>query len=208
MMKHFWNEPHMGENWFTYPALYKAMVERFPAGSLFVELGSWKGMSAAYMAVEIINSGKDIKFDCIDIWSETPYLGEGKQDLVGEALMNKFLENIAPVRHVINPIRKDSSLAAADYEDGSVDFVFIDGDHSYEGCKKDILAWLPKMKPNGVFSGHDYAWHPPVQQAVREVFGDGDFNDPWGGGCFIFQMVDGKATPYTATEERVFRYTV
>jgi hypothetical protein len=148
------------------------------------------------MAVEIINSGKNIKFDCIDIWSEIPYLGEGKQDLVGDALMNKFLENTSPVSHIINPIRKDSSSAAADYADESIDFVFIDGDHSYEGCKRDILAWLPKMKPNSVFSGHDYAWHQPIQQAVEEIFGPGYFVDPWGGGCFIFEIVDGKPVSY------------
>jgi hypothetical protein len=191
-MEHFWNKPHMGENWFTYPTLYKTMVEVFPSGSHFVELGSWKGMSAAFMAVEIINSNKDIKFDCIDIWSETPYLGEGNQDLVGEDLMNKFLENISPVRHIVNPIRKDSSTAAADYADGSIDFVFIDGDHTYEGCKKDILAWLPKMKPNSILAGHDYAWHEPIRDAVRDVFGEGNFGDPWGCGCFILKLVNGN----------------
>jgi hypothetical protein len=205
-MDHFWNQPHMGENWFTYPALYAEIVKRVDTGSHFVELGSWKGMSASFMAVEIINSGKNIKFDCIDIWSETPYLGEG-QDLVGEELMNKFLENIAPVRHVINPIRKDSSTAAADYEDGSIDFVFIDGDHSYEGCKRDILAWLPKMKPNSVFSGHDYTWHEPIQRAVADVFGKGDFRDPWNCGCFIFDIIDGKVAKYKH-DNQVFKYAI
>lgn len=205
-MEHFCFEPHMGENWFTYPALYKEMVSRFPDGSHFVEIGSWKGMSAAFMAVEIINSNKQIKFDCIDIWSETSYLSEG-QDLYGEELMNKFLENIAPVRHIINPIRKDSYLAADDYADNSVDFVFIDGDHSYEGCKKDILAWLPKMKKNSVLAGHDYTWHEPVQRAVADVFGEGDFRDPWNSGCFIFDIIDGKVAKYKH-DNQVFKYTI
>ena len=205
-MDHFWHEPHMGENWFTYPRLYKEMVSRFSDGSHFVEIGSWKGMSAAFMAVEIINSEKQIKFDCIDIWSDTAYLSEG-QDLLGQELMNKFLENIAPVRHVINPIRKDSYLAANDYADHSVDFVFIDGDHSYEGCKKDILAWLPKMKKNSVLAGHDYAWHEPVKRAVADVFGPGDFGDPWGSGCFAFELIDGRVVKY-GSEDQVFRYSV
>lgn len=205
-MDHFWNEPHMGENWFTYPALYREMVSRFSDESHFVEIGSWKGMSAAFMAVEIINSGKQIKFDCIDIWSKTAYLSEG-QDLLGEELMNKFLENIAPVRHIINPIRKDSYLAADDYADNSVDFVFIDGDHTYEGCKKDILAWLPKMKKNSVLAGHDYAWHEPVRRAVADVFGPGDFSDPWDTGCFIFELIDGNPIKYK-NDDQVFRYTV
>jgi predicted O-methyltransferase YrrM len=37
-----------------------------------------------------------------------------------------------------------------------LDFVFIDADHSYEGCKADIEAWFPKVKPGGLLSGHDY----------------------------------------------------
>jgi len=53
-------------------------------------------------------------------------------------------------------IRKSSVDAAKDIPDGSLDFVFIDADHSYEGCKADILAWKPKLKPGGLLSGHDY----------------------------------------------------
>ena len=49
-------------------ALYRKMVEKFPSGSHFVEVGAFLGKSAVYMAVEIINSGKLIKFDCIDHW--------------------------------------------------------------------------------------------------------------------------------------------
>lgn len=49
-----------------------------------------------------------------------------------------------------------SHKAAALIEDVSLDFVFIDADHSYEGCAADIAAWLPKLKPAGILSGHDY----------------------------------------------------
>jgi uncharacterized Rossmann fold enzyme len=72
-------------------------------------------------------------------------------------------------------IRKDSREAAKDIPDGSLDFVFIDADHTYEGCKGDIEAWLPKVKKGGFISGHDYenteypAWG--VKQAVDERFG-------------------------------------
>jgi len=70
-------------------------------------------------------------------------------------------------------IRKDSLEAAKDFEDGSLDFVFIDADHTYEGVKADIRAWLPKVKEGGWISGHDFenpdfpAWG--VSQAVGEL---------------------------------------
>lgn len=67
-MNHIYQESQFGEPWFTYPALYSEMVQKFPSGSKFVEVGCWKGKSTAYMAVEIVNSTKDIEFYCIDTW--------------------------------------------------------------------------------------------------------------------------------------------
>jgi hypothetical protein len=45
--------------------------------------------------------------------------------------------------------------------------VFIDGDHSYEGVKKDLNNYYSKVKTGGIFSGHDINLQS-VQQAVRE----------------------------------------
>lgn len=49
-----------------------------------------------------------------------------------------------------------ASEAAALVGDGSLDFVFVDADHSLEGVRDDIAAWLPKLKPEGRMSGHDW----------------------------------------------------
>lgn len=186
-MEHFYTNDSFGENWFTYSTLYSYIVDYFPTGSHFVELGCWKGKSAAYMAVEIANSKKEIKFDCIDIWSETAYLGDNQQKEFGDDLMNIFLKNIEPVSHLINVKRKDSSTAAEDYADESIDFVFIDADHTYEGVKKDILAWMPKVKVGGILAGHDYGWDPGIVRACNDIFGEGNYADDLGCGCFVLQ---------------------
>ena len=39
------------------------------------------------------------------------------------------------------------------------DFVFIDGDHRYESVRRDIQAWLPKVRPGGIMGGHDCEYH-------------------------------------------------
>jgi hypothetical protein len=41
--------------------------------------------------------------------------------------------------------------------DASVDFVYIDGHHSFQAATNDIAEWLPKIRPGGIISGHDYA---------------------------------------------------
>lgn len=49
-----------------------------------------------------------------------------------------------------------SEAAAPLVEDESLDFVYIDGDHSFNHAMMDILLWWPKVKKGGVLSGHDY----------------------------------------------------
>ena len=56
---------------------------------------------------------------------------------------------------------------AKEYPDNYFDLIYIDGDHSYEGCRKDIVAWLPKVKKFLV--GDDYN-KPGVKKAVHEIF--------------------------------------
>ena len=72
-------------------------------------------------------------------------------------------------------IHRMTSLEAAELvEDESIDIVFIDALHTYEGVKDDIAAWLPKVKKGGIISGHDYKGHKRhigVQIAVDEAFG-------------------------------------
>lgn len=58
------------------------------------------------------------------------------------------------------------SPAVADAIDrGSLDFVWVDGDHSTAACTADIAAWLPTLKPTGWLLGHDVNW-PSVRAAV------------------------------------------
>lgn len=53
-------------------------------------------------------------------------------------------------------LRTTGVEAAKQFDDLSIDFVYIDGDHTYEFVKGDIAAWWPKIKPGGILSGHDY----------------------------------------------------
>jgi len=56
----------------------------------------------------------------------------------------------------IQLIRDYSLNAVKQFYDEFFDFVYLDADHSYESVKKDLESWWPKVKKNGILSGHDY----------------------------------------------------
>ena len=67
--------------------------------------------------------------------------------------------------------RVQSSLGAAMQSDGSLDFTFIDANHTYESVAADIGYWLPKTRR--LICGHDYGGtYRGVKRAVDEAFGD------------------------------------
>jgi predicted O-methyltransferase YrrM len=62
-------------------------------------------------------------------------------------------------------------LASRVMPNRSLDFVFIDADHSYEAVRQDIADWTHKVKPGGWVGGHDYSRKfPGVIKAVNEAF--------------------------------------
>ncbi|MES2436820.1 MAG: class I SAM-dependent methyltransferase [Patescibacteria group bacterium] len=172
-MKHFHTNI---QGWFFAEYFFADIVKNAPDGAHFVEVGSWKGKSAVFMAVEIANSGKRIKFDCIDHWkgSKDTYLENEDQAVKDGNLFEVFKENIEPVQEYINAIDGDSAATASRYADGSLDFIYIDAAHDYESVKRDIKAWLPKLKSDGVIAGDDFTEaFPGLVQAVQEIFPQG-----------------------------------
>lgn len=165
------------QGWFVQEKLFTSMVMSCNDTDEyhFVEIGSWKGRSSTFMGVEILNSEKKIKFDCVDTWEGSEeHIDRGSSTfepllLIKDGLYNEFLKNIRPIKSVINPIRSTSIEASKLYEDNSLDFVFIDGAHDYLSVKEDIEHWYPKVKKGGYISGDDYV-HPPIGKAVREFF--------------------------------------
>ena len=167
-MEHFYESI---PGWFSYDYLYRDAVERASDGALFVEIGSFKGRSTAFMCVEIANSGKQIKFDCIDPQQLLSHYAESAKDQpeVFEGYNStEFHNRLQPVAGYYNLIQETSDSAFNRYADHSIDFLMIDGDHSYEAVKKDIINFLPKMKSGGVIVGDD-AFVIDIQRAARDA---------------------------------------
>lgn len=110
-----------------------------------VEIGVYKG---AFSEI-LLNKCPSINLHSVDLWIDM----EGKP-------MDEIMEGckvlLSPYADRNKMVKGDSLTASAMFEDNSLDFVYIDADHSYESTMADILAWIPKVRVGGVLAGHDY----------------------------------------------------
>lgn len=173
------NEP----NWFNYANFYEFVANH--NFKTFVEVGVFFGLSISFLAQKV-KSKDGVKIygvDLFETWTgkeeiESLYDAKGLSNeerlkKLGEYKYNFVVNRLNKVEcnHFVELIKSDSSAAASLFENESLDFVFIDGNHWYDYVKKDIEAWLPKIKKGGMISGHDYQ-EAGVSTAVRETFGN------------------------------------
>lgn len=186
-MEHFYQRV---EGHFDFENIYSAVVNTLPPSAHIVEVGAWKGKSTSYMAVEIARSGKSIQFDSVDTWEEGSSW-EMVNEIGAKNLYEQYLENVAPAQAYINNKKMTSMQAVNDYEDASLDFVFIDASHEYADVKDDIQAWIKKVKPGCYIGGHDYPGAVGVKQAVDELLPEARHVPP---SSWIYQIpaVDSK----------------
>lgn len=144
----------------TDEAVLAGLAKQMPAGAACLEVGSYLGASAIIIARSLPPGSR---LFCIDTW-QNDGMSEGTRDTFAE-----FTANTSELSGVITPIRASSADAAASFE-GEIDFLFIDGDHSYEGCRIDFEAWIPKVRDGGMVIFHDVLWAEGVQRVIREMF--------------------------------------
>lgn len=160
-----------------FAAVYQAAINLFPAGSLFVEIGSFMGKSAVRFAEMNAASGKGHTLVCVDPWNLPPtedvYSARGELDRLGvlsdQAFYEAFLRHTLPHAGSLYPIRLPSVEAATLFPDSSIPFIFIDGDHHAPAVEADIRAWAPKLALNGVMAGDDYDF-PGVRAGTTAAF--------------------------------------
>ena len=159
----------MSDEFFNYMPFYRyaASIDRF---SRYVEVGCYTGASIAFLAAQLLARGAKFELWAVDLWEKVKETGYERE--VNIDVYNAFVDRLRRegVDRVITVIKDDSANAAKFFEDGSLDFVFIEANHDYEHVKADIAAWLPKMRQGGLLSGHDYGEPCGVKQAVDEAF--------------------------------------
>jgi len=128
------------------------------------EIGIWEGDYSRQMFKRIPN----LHLYCIDPWKSYGDFHETcNEDSLMEEAYQKTIENTKGMNATI--LRCESLEAASNVPDGSLDFVFIDGNHNLPYTIADLHTWIPKVRSGGIISGHDYVVkrYPPADIHVR-----------------------------------------
>ena len=188
-----------------YPIMKKIINEELRnADSTFrmLEIGAWAGMSTVLWASAFVENGKGMLV-VVDSWGAARNSPEAmKAATKNNKIFKMFLHNIeaSGVGNCIIPIRGSSDKVTELLKQETFNFIYIDGDHSYLGFKKDLFNCIDIVKVNGIISGDDFelcardidleyakknsekdwivdpqskeGFHPGVTIALNEVFGD------------------------------------
>ena len=147
------------------------MKNRIEIAKHFAELGYTKGVEVgvdfAYHARVLLDYIPNLHLLCVDKWNRNPRAYELAKEVLGRYQGAQM-------------VRGESVDVAQTIPNESKDFVFIDADHNYEGVKKDLNAWYPKVRAGGVLYGHNYqvsrSGNTGVIDAVQEFVKNNDLS--------------------------------
>jgi Methyltransferase domain len=167
----------------------RRLLARLPKSANGAEVGSWKGDFAA----QLLTRTNPRSLYLIDPWEhrdETTYEqamfgghgaeGEAGMQAVYDSVRDRFSTEIERGRVIVR--RSRSVAAAAELPGDALDWVYIDGDHTYEAVKADLEAYYRVIRPGGLLAGDDYGipgwWQDGVTRAVDEFARSGRCEGP------------------------------
>lgn len=139
-------DPHNGLR-----GLYDMIQHRFKDSVVMAEIGSFQGASTMLFSMF---AEKVYSIDCYDY--PVPPTGRiPSHDQLFVDAEKIFLERTSNIPNIIK-IKKTSVEASRDFEDASLDLVYIDAEHDYNSVNTDVSLWKHKVKNGGILSGHDW----------------------------------------------------
>lgn len=157
----------------TFCEIFHLAVAKAGHGMNFVEVGSFVGGSMCYLGQHLKYKNIDLNLFAIDNFKfetiSTYDLSE--VEYYRGNFGNAFKDNIKRCGLDVNILVGDSIEKSKEFKDKSIDFLFLDGCHSYPYVEDELKAWLPKMKKHSMICGHDYNTEP-IQKATKNILGE------------------------------------
>ena len=153
------------KKWISAPGLCDLVTHLFQQQETIVGLEI--GVASGWTMNHFLQNLSNLQLTGID-----PYVDymDGNIKIAQEMLDAQYLaaqDNISDFAPRGKILRGYSQDFVNSFEDKSLDYIFIDGDHSYEGALRDCELFFPKIKSNGIFAGHDWSFDG-VRKAVNE----------------------------------------
>ncbi|MEO5335779.1 MAG: class I SAM-dependent methyltransferase [Magnetospirillum sp. WYHS-4] len=148
------------------PASREDLMFLMPKGGQVAEIGVARGDFSR----RILDAAEPGRLHLIDPWThqdredyrnDPSNWSEEEGDALHRSIQVRFAKEVGAGQVAVH--RGFSGDVVSRFPDGSLDWIYIDGLHSYEGVKADLDAFAPKIKPDGFILGHDYAKHEEAQ---------------------------------------------
>ncbi len=123
-------------------------------GALGLKHGAEIGVESGRFSQELCENNPGLHLLCVDAWAAYQGYREHVTQSKVDGLFANAQERLKPYN--VTFIRKFSVEASADVPDGSLDWAYVDANHSFPYVVADIAAWLPKVRKGGIIAGHDY----------------------------------------------------
>lgn len=138
-----------------------------------VEIGSWQGRSTTYLATAVKESGNG-RLYAIDHFRGNPGTESSYQVSTRDLsdLRENFISNMATLgfAETVHLLDCRTEEAAPQFKDRDIRFLFIDGDHTYEGVSRDFGLFEPQVVPGGLIVLDDVdSTFPGIVQFVDEL---------------------------------------
>jgi len=126
--------------------------------ALELENGAEIGVDKGGFSCHLLGKSELEMLYCIDPWIDD-FGSDHRPGFFNKDGNNRYeeaMDNLNKYQGRFEPIRSFSVKAAVEFENDSLDFCYIDGDHSLDGIYQDMHAWTPKVRVGGIIAGHDY----------------------------------------------------
>jgi len=123
-------------------------------GKLGLNVGAEIGVAQGHLSEAMFDSIPGLKLYCVDIWQ--PYRGNrwSANQVKNDAFFKTTKDRLEKHNAII--IKDTSMNAIKMIPDGSLDFVYIDSNHSYDYVMEDLIHWTKKVRKGGMVTGDDY----------------------------------------------------